>query len=71
MVWLDLDVEPDPDTGTPSVEAHSCAVKLENFKKKSRRFNSKASHPQNKGQNKTLLFKILRLKDYTNKSWEN
>ena len=26
MVWLDLDVEPAPDTGTPSVEAHSSAV---------------------------------------------
>ena len=27
MVWLDLDVEPAPDTGTPSVEAHWGAVK--------------------------------------------
>ena len=26
MVWLDLDVEPAPDTGTPSVEAHSSKV---------------------------------------------
>ena len=26
MIWLDLDVEPAPDTGTPSVEAHSSAV---------------------------------------------
>ena len=26
MVWLDLDVEPAPDTGTPSVEAYSSAV---------------------------------------------
>ena len=26
MVWLDLDVEPAPDTGTPSVEAHSSTV---------------------------------------------
>ena len=26
MVWLDLDVEPAPDTGTPTVEAHSSTV---------------------------------------------
>ena len=26
MIWLDLDVEPPPDTGTPSVEAHKSAV---------------------------------------------
>ena len=26
MIWLDLDVEPAPDTGTPSVEAHWGAV---------------------------------------------
>ena len=26
MIWLDLDVEPPPDTGTPSVEAHWGAV---------------------------------------------
>ena len=26
MVWLDLDVEPALDTGTPSVEAHSSTV---------------------------------------------
>ena len=26
MIWLDLDVESAPDTGTPSVEAHKCAV---------------------------------------------
>ena len=26
MIWLDLDVEPDPDTGTPSVQAHWGAV---------------------------------------------
>ena len=26
MVWLDLDVEPAPDTGTPSVKAHSSIV---------------------------------------------
>ena len=26
MVWLDLDVELAPDTGTPSVEAHSSTV---------------------------------------------
>ena len=29
MIWLDLDVEPAPDTGTPSVEAHSSAVTFE------------------------------------------
>ena len=29
MVWLDLDVEPALDTGTPSVEAHSSAVTFE------------------------------------------
>ena len=35
MVWLDLDVEPAPDTGTPSVEAHSSAVspKIKAFSK--------------------------------------
>ena len=26
MIWLDLDVESAPDTGTPSVEAHWGAV---------------------------------------------
>ena len=26
MVWLDLDVKPTLNTGTPSVEAHSSAV---------------------------------------------
>ena len=26
MVWLDLDVKPAPDTGTPSVQAHSSTV---------------------------------------------
>ena len=26
MIWLDLHVEPAPDTGTPSVEAHWGAV---------------------------------------------
>ena len=26
MIWLDLDVELAPDTGTPSVEAHWGAV---------------------------------------------
>ena len=28
MVWLDLDVEPAPDTGTPSVKAHSSTVSI-------------------------------------------
>ena len=28
MIWLDLDVEPAPDTGTPSVEAHWGAVNV-------------------------------------------
>ena len=27
MVWLDFDVEPAPDTGTPSVKAHWGAVR--------------------------------------------
>ena len=27
MVWLDLHAKSAPDTGTPSVEAHSSAVK--------------------------------------------
>ena len=27
MVWLDLDAKSALDTGTPSVEAHKCAVK--------------------------------------------
>ena len=31
MVWLDLDVEAAPDTGTPSVKAHSSAVFLNEF----------------------------------------
>ena len=26
MIWLDLDVEPSPDNGIPSVEAHWGAV---------------------------------------------
>ena len=26
MVWLDLHAKSAPDTGTPSVEAHKCAV---------------------------------------------
>ena len=30
MVWLDLDVEPAPDTGTPSVEPHWGAVNCNN-----------------------------------------
>ena len=36
MIWLDLDVEPAPDTGTPSVEAHWGAVikKAINLEKK-------------------------------------
>ena len=29
MVWLDLDAKSALDTGTPSVEAHKCAVTLE------------------------------------------
>ena len=29
MVWLDLDAKSALDTGTPSVEAHKCAVVLE------------------------------------------
>ena len=35
MVWLDLDAKSALDTGTPSVEAHKCAVnctrKIEKF----------------------------------------
>ena len=27
MVWLDLDAKSALDTGTPSVEAHKCAVR--------------------------------------------
>ena len=32
MVWLDLDVKPTLNTGTPSVEAHSSAVEMEEKK---------------------------------------
>ena len=28
MVWLDLDAKSALDTGTPSVEAHKCAVNI-------------------------------------------
>ena len=31
MIWLDLDVKPAPDTGTPSVEAHWGTVRPISF----------------------------------------
>jgi hypothetical protein len=43
MVWLDLDAKSALDTGTPSVEAHKCAVRRNQgleFAKGFRRINN-------------------------------